>query len=427
MSATDRFARPSRFARGKPATNWSLRLLGWCRQAFGLRRPKPGRPEPSSMLARLPREEADARPHLLVIVPWLPIGGAEVLLADILGGLKAAWRFGIVTTEPGDQALAPVFAALTREIYHLPDLLDRQDWLEFVVALLAARGSSAILSSGSRFLYANLDALKARFPALLSYDILHNDAPEGHLAEALGAGRDIDRFIAVSERIGHSLIRGGADAGAVAIIPNGVDYAGAFDPQRIDRQAARRRFAIEDGAFVIGFAGRMSEEKRPLAVLTIAAPILAAHPNACLLAVGDGPLAAAFDKAVRRAGLEHRVRRVPSLDRSAMPHFYAACSILVLPSRIEGTPLAMLEALAMGCPVAATDVGDIAIMIRDGANGFVTPVANPEALTPRIAGLVGDEAALERMRNAARQSILEAGRSAQAMTGAYATLMRPAG
>ena len=410
------------------AKRWSSTKDKWRRLVGRLqgRRPLVAAPqEPFSALARSPRNDADWRPHLLVLVPWLPIGGAEVLLADILGGLKAEWHLSIVTTEPGDQALAPAFEAITREIYHLPDFIDRQHWFEFVAAVVISRDSRAILSSGSRFLYANLSKIKARFPAMLSYDILHNDAPRGHLASALRASRHIDRLIAVNERIGRSLTRGGAGAGSVAVIPNGVDYEGVFNPQKVDRDAARRRFDIEDGAFVIGFVGRMSEEKRPLAFLAVAAPILAAHPHVRLLVLGDGPMTEAFLDAARTAGIAGRLHHLPRLDRAAMPQFYAACSILVLSSRIEGTPLAMLEALAMGCPVAATDVGDAALIIREGINGFIAPVAVPGALTPRIAALAGDEAALGRMRMAARQSIIDTGRSADAMLAAYRTLMRP--
>jgi glycosyltransferase involved in cell wall biosynthesis len=381
--------------------------------------------EPFSALAHSLRDLGDLRPHLLVLVPWLPIGGAEVLLADILESLKAEWRLSIVTTKPGDQTLATVFAAITPEIYHLPDLLDRQHWFEFVVALLASRDSGAILSSGSRFLYKNLKRIKARFPAILSYDILHNDGPKAHLASALRRRRHIDRFIAVNERIGHGLIKGGAARKTVTVILNGVDYEGLFNPQKVDRHAARRRFDIEDGAFVIGFVGRMSEEKRPLAFLALAATALAAHPHVRLLVLGDGPMKDLFLETASAAGIVGRLHHVPRLDRAETPQFYAACSILVLPSRIEGSPLAMLEALAMNCPVAITDVGDAAHIIREGVNGFIAPVATPEVLTPRIAGLVGDEPALERMRAAARQSIIDTRRSADAMLAAYATLMRP--
>lgn len=428
MTRANRSLPPLRLAWTALAKSWSSKIDKLRRLAG---RPERGMPlatpsqEPFSALARSAGNLADLRPHLLVLVPWLPIGGAEVLLADILGSLEAEWRLSIVTTEPGDHALAPAFAAITTEIYHLPDLLDRRHWFEFVAALMASRDSKAILSSGSRFLYKNLKRIKARFPAIRSYDILHNDAPKAHLGSALRAGLHIDRLIAVNERIGRSLTGGGARPGTVAVIPNGVDYEGVFNPQGIDRAAARQRFGIEEGGFVIGFVGRMSEEKRPLAFLAVAAPILAAHPHVRLLVLGDGPMTKAFGDAAGAAGIASRLHHLPRLDRAAMPQFYAACSILVMSSRIEGTPLAMLEALAMGCPVATTDVGDAALIIREGINGFIVPVAAPEALTPRIAGLVGDPAALERMRVAARQSVLDTGRSADAMLAAYRALVRP--
>jgi glycosyltransferase involved in cell wall biosynthesis len=428
MTRTNRSLPPLRLGWTALAKSWLRKIDRLRRLAGRLERGAPlaaANQEPFSALVRSAGNLADLRPHLLVLVPWLPIGGAEVLLADILDSLKAEWRLSIVTTETGDQALAPAFAAITTEIYHLPDLLDRRHWFEFVAALMASRDSKAILSSGSRFLYKNLKRIKARFPAIRSYDILHNDAPKAHLASALRARLHIDRLIAVNERIGRSLTGGGARPGTVAVIPNGVDYEGVFNPHGMDRAAARQRFGIEEDTFVIGFVGRMSAEKRPLAFLTVAAPILATHPNARLVVLGDGPMAKAFGDAAEASGIADRLHHVPRLDRSAMPQFYASCSILVMSSLIEGTPLVMLEALAMGCPVASTDVGDAALIIREGINGFIVPVAVPEDLTPRIASLVDDTAALERMRAAARQSIIDTGRSVNAMLAAYRALMRP--
>lgn len=363
----------------------------------------------------------DTRPHLLVVVPWLPIGGAEIILADILTHLAADWRLTIVTTERDAHRMEPSFKVITPEIYHLPNFLDPQLWQEFIIALIESRGTTAVLSSGSKFFYDSLKSIKSQIPAIETLDILHND--QGHLAYALTNTRYIDRHIAVSERIGRSLKDGGVDPQSIVVIPNGVDFERLFAPDLVAAADARSDFGIAADAFVIGFVGRMSPEKRPLAFLDVAAPILAAHPTARLLVVGDGPLAESFTAAARAESIANRLHHVRRLEHGSMPKFYAACDIVVLTSKIEGAPLSVLEALAMGCPVAVTDAGDLRRIITDGVNGFIASVDSPADLTSHVATLALDREKLAKMRTAARQTIVEKGFSAERMLNTYKQLL----
>ncbi len=365
----------------------------------------------------------DTRAHLLVVVPWLPIGGAEVLLADIMTHIAADWRLTIVTTERDTHRMEATFKAITPEIYHLPNFLDPQHWHEFIVALIESRDTTAVLSSGSKFFYDSLKSIKSQFPAVKILDILHNDFNKSHLASAIANTRYIDSHIVVSERIGRSLKRSGADPKSIVVIPNGVDFEYLFAPNLATAADARAGFGIATDAFVIGYVGRMSPEKRPLAVLNVAAPLLVTHPTARLLVVGDGPLAESFVAEARAEGIASQLHYFSYREHRSMPRFYAACDIIVLTSEIEGMPLAVLEALAMGCPVAVTDTGDLQRIVTDGVNGFIANVRSPADLTPRIAKLVLDREKLANMRAAARQSILEKNFSSDRMLNAYKELL----
>jgi D-inositol-3-phosphate glycosyltransferase len=74
-----------------------------------------------------------------------------------------------------------------------------------------------------------------------------------------------------------------------------------------------------------------------------------------------------------------------------LPEFYAAAEMVVMPSHYESFGMVALEAMAMGTPVVASEVGGLAFLIQDGVNGFLVPSRDPEALAERIYTLLNDE------------------------------------
>jgi len=393
---------------------WQFDKRAWTAKSAAPRRRQGGRK--FSLLAR--PLSVDTRPHALVVVPWLPRGGAETLLLDVLRHLTRNWRLSIVTTIKDSNEMAAEFAAVVPEIFHLAELVEPDSRADAIIALARSRGSRVILSSGAVAYYAALDEIKSNLPSLRTVDILHNDT--SHIGDAVRASRSIDRHVAVSYRVAASLAQQGVPRDRIAVIPNGVDVNGAFSLDRVNRSEVRERLEIAPDTFVVTFVGRLAHEKRPDAFLEIVAALQRTAGVQALM-VGDGPLADEVDLAIHQQQLS--VRRIASVERALMHEIYAASDLLIAPSKVEGMPLAVLEALAMGCPVAATAAGDVERIIVRGYNGYVVPIGDPRALVPLIRELVRNPKRHAAMRAAAHRSVRASGATLETMAARYEQLL----
>ncbi|GAC1318239.1 MAG: hypothetical protein NVSMB2_12840 [Chloroflexota bacterium] len=179
----------------------------------------------------------------------------------------------------------------------------------------------------------------------------------------------VDRFIALSDEVEAGLRGVGIPAAKVARITNGVDVA-YFSP-------APMVSASLPPEPVVLYVGRLHREKGVDLLINAWPQVLAALPQARLVLVGDGPL---------RAELETRAgERVcfAGLTDDPLP-FLQSAGCFVLPSRSEGLPVALLEAMAVGLPSVATSVGGNVDVIRDGVDGWLVAPENPSALARGI-------------------------------------------
>jgi glycosyltransferase involved in cell wall biosynthesis len=155
--------------------------------------------------------------------------------------------------------------------------------------------------------------------------------------------------------------------GTGELVPNGVDTE-LFRVR--DRDAARRELGVEVGVPLVVVVGHLIPRKDPLFALRAFAA--GAPPTAQLAFVGDGALRAELGQAVDRERLAERVRLVGEVPPERLASWYAAADCLLLTSRREGRPNVVLEALASGRPVLATDVGGTAELLA-GIDGALVP------------------------------------------------------
>src|SRR5262249_49872688 len=142
----------------------------------------------------------------------------------------------------------------------------------------------------------------------------------------------------------------GVPSGRIHMITGGVPYR-----PREDRSEARRRLGVDEEAVCILWVGRLVSVKQPLEAIRAFAALVTAspRPGAVLVLIGEGPLASRVADLVRREGLEDRVRLLGYQSREEVWSWQCASDLLVNSSRSEGTPVAVLEALGAGMPVAA--------------------------------------------------------------------------
>ena len=143
--------------------------------------------------------------------------------------------------------------------------------------------------------------------------------------------------------------------------------------------------------------------KNPSLLVEALAQVVAAAPHAVLLVAGDGPLREDLDKDVRARGLTAHVRFAGW--QSDLCALYATCDIVALVSRNEGTPVAVIEAMAAGLPVVATAVGGVPDVIADGRTGLLVPPASTAAIASALLRLVCDRTLRSRIGGDARDDV----------------------
>jgi glycosyltransferase involved in cell wall biosynthesis len=366
----------------------------------------------------------DFGPHVLVLVPWLTNGGAEILLLEVLAHLKSDWRISIVTTRADEQIFWAQFRDITTDVIALSGAFDEKHWLSVVEHIIVTRKTRVVLSSASAFAYDALARIKHSHPGVATIDILHINLLSGPMRAALGATHFIDRHVAVSNSVARSLATYGVPADRIITIRNGVDSDGMFNPEHYCRATARERLGFGAGDFVVAWVGRLDEQKRPLAFLRLVSDV-SKHATIKALMIGDGPLQRAVEKEIGQMRPKQRITRFEHIERTQMSEIYVAADVLVMTSFHEGLPFVALEAMAMGCPVAATRVGELETLIFDGENGWLVPVDKPEALLgPLSLMLQANEGTREQMRIRARCSITKTDLTLSAMRDAYGRLFR---
>jgi glycosyltransferase involved in cell wall biosynthesis len=209
-------------------------------------------------------------------------------------------------------------------------------------------------------------------------------------------------FVAVSGPIRDELLAAGIPAHLIRRIPNGVDTARFAPPRPAERAAARRALGLGDGPLAV-YAGRLSQEKG-VDVLLDAWTRPGRPRGATLCVVGDGPERPALAASTAALGAGPSVR----LEGAAadVTTWLRAADAFVLPSRTEGLSLALLEAMASGLAIVATDVG--ATREAAGPGGaLLVPPEQPEALAAALGAVLADPERAVALGRAARARAVE--------------------
>jgi glycosyltransferase involved in cell wall biosynthesis len=150
--------------------------------------------------------------------------------------------------------------------------------------------------------------------------------------------------------------------------------------------------------------GRFSHEKGYDVLVRALAPLR--NVPWTLDMIGDGPLYAEIAALTRQLGLQDKIRLFGQMDEDRIPEFLRECDVFVLPSRIEGMPLSLLEAMASGLACVATDVGSIHEVLIHNSSGLLVPPGNEEALRLAIQWLIDNQRECVRLGQAARETVV---------------------
>lgn len=192
-----------------------------------------------------------------------------------------------------------------------------------------------------------------------------------------------DRLVAVSDSEARSVVDLHLARGErVVTIPNGIDLEA---PDPIDLRA---RLGLDPSIPLVGTVARLVPQKAPLDLVAAFAHVHAEVPHARFVLIGDGALAPEVDAAIRTAGLEGAVVRIPVLEGAAAA--LGDLDVFLLTSRFEGGPYTPLEAMRAGTPVVLTDVVGNRDAVSPEVTGLLVPPADPRAAGTAVVRLLRD-------------------------------------
>ncbi len=351
------------------------------------------------------RQKHESTPtRILRIITRLNIGGPSIQAINLSRRLDSA---GFHTTlvhgklGPGEgdmQTLIPTegldaisMPTLRRKVDPLNDIRAFWQLLRLLRQLRPAIVHTHMAKAGAigrqaTIVYNNLWA--RNYPARLVHTY-HGHVLEGYFSAPKTAfflaverllARRTDMLIAVSAKVRRELLEdyciGTADC--FQVVPLGLDLEALEAIDNVARRRAREQLGISADVKVIVWVGRLTPIKQPDVFLRAAQLIKLRYPQVVFLVVGDGELRDEVESMAHDLEMANHIRFLGW--RGDLARIYAASDLSLLTSRNEGTPVAIIEAMAAGLPSVSPNVGGVRDVVTDPSIGIVVPEGSPESL-----------------------------------------------
>ena len=358
--------------------------------------------------------------RVMFLVTSMPVGGAETLLVNLVRRLDKT-RFApelVCLKQRG-----PLGEDLADEMPVHHDLIGgkfdvRVLWR--LRRLMRQRKTDAIVTvgAGDKMFWGRLAARLAGVPVIAS--ALHSTGwPDGvgrlnRLLTPL-----TDAFIGVAQPHGEHLVEHERfPAERVHVIPNGVDTQ-RFAPSACV-QATRAELGISPAAPVVGILAALRPEKNHTLFLNVASRIVSQISDAQFIVIGDGPERPRLQRQAAELGVDGAVHFLG--NRNDVPDVLGAIDLLALTSDNEANPVSILEAMSVGKPVVATDVGSVSESVGHGMTGLLAPAGDADTLAERMIELLNDPLLAQEMGQRGRQ-VVQQEWSLAAMVAGYENLI----
>ena len=239
-----------------------------------------------------------------------------------------------------------------------------------------------------------------------------------------GLSSCIDRFIAVSRDLEDWLItKVGIPRSHIVRIANGIDTTQFHIAASESKKRRLLGVFAPTGTLLLGTVGRLDAVKDHAGLITAFKYLCESLPQVCdrlrLVIIGEGPQRAALEAQITNLGFSGQVMLLG--NRSDVASLLTECDIFVLSSVAEGMPVTLLESMAVGLPVVATNVGGVSDVVVSGITGMLVPMGDPQALAKALSGYVLDNDLRTRHGAAGRERI-EVEFNLARMVSAYTTL-----
>ncbi len=343
--------------------------------------------------------------RVLFLETEMNVGGEEILLAEIIRRMdreRFAPELGCL------KQLGSLGEQLADEVPTHHHLLAHKYDVRVVgrlARLIRDRGIDAMVTVGvgDKMFWGRLAAWRAGTPVILS--AIHSMSNLYRLRRANRLLAPLtDAFIAVSPLQARDMAANqGCPAAKIRVVPNGVDVQ-RFQPRSINI-ALRRELGIPPDAPVAGLIAVLRPEKNHELFLRVAARVRETLPEAHFLIVGDGALEAQLKARADTLGLRDSAHFLGR--RQDVPAVLAAMDLFLLTSDTEANPVSILEAMACGKAVVASDVGSVSDSVLDGQSGLLSAPGDLEQFVAHVTRLLSDPQQLAAMGQLGRQRVAE--------------------
>lgn len=195
--------------------------------------------------------------------------------------------------------------------------------------------------------------------------------------QVLNMSKHAKAILAVSQALANKMIALGIDADKIKVIYNGVDH-----------QKFNQKTKPPLDANYLLFIGNLKQDKGVEELLTGYAKVCHKHPDLQLVYAGSGAMMAALKAQARQLNIANKVTFLGNINYDDVPQWLNHCQALILPSYHEGVPNVLLEAMACGKPIIATNVGGIPEIIDESICGKLIPIKNSQAVANAITELL---------------------------------------
>lgn len=324
---------------------------------------------------------SSGRTHLLMIIPWMTVGGADKFNLDLVRKIdKERFDVSIMTTVQSENEWHQRFERYTDKIFALPEFLDPAHYLDFVGYYIKAKCVDVVLISNSYSGYHMIPWIRKNFPQIGILDYVHMEEwywRAGGYARVSGVmGAFIDRTCvcnSVTARVMTDTF--GRKEDSVRTVHIGGD-ADVFDRKTVASGYLYHQYDIPPSRKIILFPCRIHPQKRPFMMLDIAQEVWSRDKDALFVVVGDGSQLDELKAVVRSRGLCDAVLFTGYLDD--MKRCYRDARLTLICSLKEGLALTAYESCAMGVPVISSDVGGQRDLIDDTVGALIATAQKEE-------------------------------------------------
>ena len=333
--------------------------------------------------------------HILYLIPFMTVGGSEVVDIQILEGLHATNQYFITLfcELPNTHAWRSRFENIVDEIFFLPYLIDQGSCpcpvlyeykMELMSYFVQTRNIDVIFNRNTYigyqyFKYFHEFTVTNNYEKHIQFiDLIHLYTPSGAWEQfSVPYHSYIDQRIVISNDLKDHLVKinRNQDPNSIRVIYNGLDLS-QWDYNQISKGTLRKELHLNNDHIIIGLVARLEEQKNPLLWLEIAKRIITLDPSPSskfrFVIIGNGSLRVDILNFIILNEFQDKIFLL--VDRDNIAPLMIDFDLMLLTSQFEGIPIVLLEAMSLGIPIVSTDVGGIReLVINDGVNCVLLP------------------------------------------------------